>query len=131
MKEVISTKNAPAAIGPYSQAIKVGGMLYMSGQIALIPETGEVVDEGVEAQTIRVLQNMEGVLTEAGLTFADIVKTTVFLTDLEDFSAVNSIYGEKFPINPPAPPFWRSSPDRHVACGRRRAWWRWERSVSP
>lgn len=102
MKEVINTKNAPAAIGPYSQAIKVGGMLYMSGQIALIPETGEVVDEGVEAQTIRVLQNMEGVLTEAGLTFADIVKTTVFLTDLEDFGAVNSIYGEKFPINPPA-----------------------------
>ena len=102
MKEVISTKNAPAAIGPYSQAIKVGGMLYMSGQIALIPETGEVVDEGVEAQTIRVLQNMEGVLTEAGLTFADIVKTTVFLTDLEDFGAVNSIYGEKFPINPAA-----------------------------
>ena len=78
------------------------GMLYMSGQIALIPETGEVVDEGIEAQTIRVLKNMEGVLSEAGLTFDDVVKTTVFLTDMEDFGVVNSIYGEKFAENAPA-----------------------------
>lgn len=102
MKKIISTKNAPAAIGPYSQAVEANGMLYLSGQIALVPETGEVVDAGIEAQTIRVLQNMEGVLAAAGLTFADIVKTTVFLTDMEDFGAVNSIYGEKFMENPPA-----------------------------
>ncbi len=102
MKKVISTINAPAAIGPYSQAIEANGMLYLSGQIALIPETGEVVDAGIEAQTRRVLQNMEGVLTEAGLTFDDIVKTTVFLIDLEDFAIVNSIYGEKFIAAVPA-----------------------------
>lgn len=102
MKKIISTKNAPAAIGPYSQAVEANGMLYLSGQIALVPETGEVVNAGIEAQTIRVLQNMEGVLAAAGLTFADIVKTTVFLTDMEDFGAVNSIYGEKFMENPPA-----------------------------
>ena len=96
MKKIIKTENAPAAIGPYSQAVMANGMLYMSGQIALVPETGEVVDEGIEAQTIRVLRNMEGVLSEAGLTFDDVVKTTVFLTDMEDFGVVNSIYGEKF-----------------------------------
>ncbi|MFQ9522211.1 MAG: Rid family detoxifying hydrolase [Phascolarctobacterium faecium] len=96
MKKIIKTENAPAAIGPYSQAVMANGMLYMSGQIALVPETGEVVDEGIEAQTIRVLKNMEGVLSEAGLTFDDVVKTTVFLTDMEDFGVVNSIYGEKF-----------------------------------
>ena len=95
MKKIIKTENAPAAIGPYSQAVMANGMLYMSGQIALVPETGEVVDEGIEAQTIRVLKNMEGVLSEAGLTFDDVVKTTVFLTDMEDFGVVNSIYGEK------------------------------------
>ena len=90
MKKIIKTENAPAAIGPYSQAVMANGMLYMSGQIALVPETGEVVDEGIEAQTIRVLKNMEGVLSEAGLTFDDVVKTTVFLTDMEDFGVVNS-----------------------------------------
>ena len=95
MKKIIKTENAPAAIGPYSQAVMANGMLYMSGQIALIPETGEVVDEGIEAQTIRVL-------SEAGLTFDDVVKTTVFLTDMEDFGVVNSIYGEKFAENAPA-----------------------------
>lgn len=106
MKKIIKTENAPAAIGPYSQAVMANGMLYMSGQIALVPETGEVVgevvDEGIEAQTIRVLKNMEGVLSEAGLTFDDVVKTTVFLTDMEDFGVVNSIYGEKFAENAPA-----------------------------
>ena len=102
MKKIIKTENAPAAIGPYSQAVMANGMLYMSGQIALIPETGEVVDEGIEAQTIRVLKNMEGVLSEAGLTSDDVVKTTVFLTDMEDFGVVNSIYGEKFAENAPA-----------------------------
>ena len=89
MKKIIKTENAPAAIGPYSQAVMANGMLYMSGQIALVPETGEVVDEGIEAQTIRVLKNMEGVLSEAGLTF-------------DDFGVVNSIYGEKFAENAPA-----------------------------
>lgn len=90
MKKIIKTENAPAAIGPYSQAVMANGMLYMSGQIALIPETGEVVDEGIEAQTIRVLKNMEGVLSEAGLTFDDVVKTTVFLTDMEDFGLLTA-----------------------------------------
>ena len=82
MKKIIKTENAPAAIGPYSQAVMANGMLYMSGQIALVPETGEVVDEGIEAQTIRVLKNMEGVLSEAGLTFDYVVKTTVTVKSL-------------------------------------------------
>lgn len=102
MKKIISTTNAPAAIGPYSQAVAANGMLYMSGQIALVPETGEVVEGGIEQQTVQVLKNMEGVLAAVGSTFADIVKTTVFLADLADFAVVNSIYGEKFTENAPA-----------------------------
>lgn len=102
MKKIINTKNAPAAIGPYSQAVMAGNLLFMSGQIALVPESGEVIEGGIEEQTQQVLKNMEGVLTEAGLTFADIVKTTVFLTDLADFAIVNGLYGEKFLSEPPA-----------------------------
>lgn len=102
MKKIISTTNAPAAIGPYSQAIEINGMLYLSGQIALVPDTGEIVQGGIEEQTKQVLKNIEGVLIAAGISFADVIKTTVFLTDLADFNVVNTIYGEKFKENPPA-----------------------------
>lgn len=93
MKE-INTPGAPAAIGPYSQAIENGGLVFCSGQIGLDPKTGAIVDGGIEAQTRRVLENLRSVLAEADLGFGDIVKTTIFLADLADFDIVNRIYGE-------------------------------------
>ena len=95
-REVISTDDAPAAIGPYSQAILVDGWLYTAGQIGLDPETGEFVGDGVEEQAWRALANLEAVLEEAGLGFGDVVKTTVFLADMDDYGTVNEIYGEHF-----------------------------------
>ncbi|MGH9596403.1 MAG: RidA family protein [Edaphobacter sp.] len=91
-KTVISTKGAPAAIGPYSQAVKVGDMLYASGQVALDPATGQVVAGGIVEQTVRVLENVKAVLAEAGLRLADVVKTTVFLKSMGDFAAMNEVY---------------------------------------
>jgi 2-iminobutanoate/2-iminopropanoate deaminase len=88
----ISTDLAPAAIGPYSQAIRVGDILYTSGQIALDPSTGSVVAGGIEAQTIRVLDNLVAVLAEAGLDMAHVVKTTVYLRNMADFAAMNEVY---------------------------------------
>jgi 2-iminobutanoate/2-iminopropanoate deaminase len=105
MKTVISTKNAPAAIGPYSQGISVEGakkMHFLSGQIPLDPATGQVVSGGIEAETKQVMKNIEAVLKEVGATFADVVKTTIFLKDFNDFATVNAIYGASFPSNPPA-----------------------------
>lgn len=95
-RRVISTDDAPEAIGPYSQAILTDGWLYTAGQIGLDPETGEFVGEGVEEQARRALSNLEAVLAEAGLGFGDVVKTTVFLADMDDYGAVNEIYGEHF-----------------------------------
>lgn len=95
-REVISTDDAPAAIGPYSQAILVDGWLYTAGQIGLDPETGEFVGDGVEEQAWRALANLEAVLEEAGLGFGDVVKTTVFLADMDDYGTVNEIYGQHF-----------------------------------
>lgn len=95
-RRVISTDDAPEAIGPYSQAILTDGWLYTAGQIGLDPETGEFVGEGVEEQARRALANLEAVLAEAGLGFGDVVKTTVFLADMDDYGAVNEIYGEHF-----------------------------------
>ena len=91
-KTVISTADAPAAIGPYSQAVRVGDTLYTSGQVGLDPATGALVPGGIEAQTTRVLENLKAVLAEAGLDASHVVKTTVFLKDMNDFAAMNAIY---------------------------------------
>ena len=100
-KKVISTKKAPAAVGPYVQAVQKGNMLYASGQLGLIPETGEL-PMGVEAQTSQSLKNVQAILDEAGFAKEDIVKTTVFITDMEDFAAVNRIYADFFGEAKPA-----------------------------
>lgn len=102
MSKVIHTTNAPAAVGPYSQAIDCGDLVFCSGQIPLAPATGEVVEGGIEAQTRQIFANIQAVLAEAGLTLANVVKTTVFMTDLGQFGVFNGIYGEYFPENPPA-----------------------------
>jgi 2-iminobutanoate/2-iminopropanoate deaminase len=102
MKKIISTPDAPAALGPYSQAVRVGSTIYCAGQIPLDPKTGEIVSGGVEIQTRRVLDNITAVLKAEGLTFANIVKTTIFLMDLADFQKLNEIYGSYFTEAPPA-----------------------------
>lgn len=96
MKKSISTPKAPAAIGPYSQAIEVNGTIYLSGQIPVDPATGNVVEGGIEAQATQCFRNIKAVLEEAGLTMDSIVKTTVFLSDMADFAAMNAIYAEQF-----------------------------------
>ena len=96
MKKVIATSEAPAAIGPYSQAVAVGGLLFCAGQIPLDPATGEVVAGDVAAQTERVCANIAAVLKADGKTFANVVKTTVFLTDMEHFAAMNAVYAKYF-----------------------------------
>ena len=102
MKEIISTPNAPAAIGPYSQAIKAGNLLFISGQVPLDPATGEVVEGDITIQTRRVLDNVKAILTEAGADFSNVVKTTVFLKDMNDFVPMNRVYAEYYPENCPA-----------------------------
>ena len=96
MKKVISTSNAPAAIGPYSQAIEVNGMLFTSGQIPVVPATGEIVEGGITEQTVQVFKNIKAVLAEAGYAMENVVKTTVFLSDMGDFAAMNAVYAEQF-----------------------------------
>ena len=96
MKRKISTPNAPAAIGPYSQAVKAGDFLYVSGQIPLSPATGEIVGTTIEEQTEQVFANLQAILAEAGMTFDDVVKATVLLSDIANFGAVNTIYGKYF-----------------------------------
>lgn len=96
MKKAISTSNAPAAIGPYSQAIETEGIIYTSGQVALDPATGQLVEGGIAEQTRRVLENLKAVLAEAGCGLQDVVKTTVFLKDMNDFAAMNQVYGRYF-----------------------------------
>ena len=102
MKKVISTANAPQAIGPYSQAIEAGGFVFVSGQIPLIPATGELVEGSVEVQTARVLENLKAILEAAGSSLENVVKTTVYITNMDDFTKVNGIYGQYFQENPPA-----------------------------
>ena len=102
MKEIVTAARAPAAIGPYSHAVAADGLLFTSGQIALVPETGALAGDTIEEQTEQVLKNLEAVLAAHQMTFADVVKTTVFLTDLADFAVVNRIYGTRFPSAPPA-----------------------------
>jgi 2-iminobutanoate/2-iminopropanoate deaminase len=101
-KETISTDRAPAAIGPYSQAVRANGFVFLSGQIPLDPATGQMVDGDIEAQTRRVMQNLEAVLGAAGTSFEKVVRSTIYLVDLGDFAKVNAIYGERFPNAPPA-----------------------------
>ena len=96
MKKVISTPNAPAAIGPYSQAIQVGNLIYTSGQIPIDPVTGQLVEGGIKEQTRQSLSNIQAILQEAGLTMASVVKTTVFMADMADFAEMNSVYAEFF-----------------------------------
>ena len=102
MREVISTKDAPQAIGPYSQAIKAAGMVFVSGQIALDPATDQLVGGDVAAQTERVLKNLAGALAAAGSSLGKVVKTTVFLKSMGDFAAMNEVYGRHFTSAPPA-----------------------------
>ena len=102
MKEIISTENAPGAIGPYSQAVKVGGFVFCSGQIPIDPETGDFVSENVAEQTEQVLKNLSKVLEAAGTDLNSVVKTTVFLADMNDFTAMNEIYARYFSENKPA-----------------------------
>jgi 2-iminobutanoate/2-iminopropanoate deaminase len=102
MKKIISTSDAPAAIGPYSQAVRVGSMLFCAGQIPLDPKSGEIVSPEIDAQTRQVMQNIGAVLRSAGLSFEHVVKTTIFLTDFADFQTVNEIYGSHFKKEPPA-----------------------------
>lgn len=102
-KKVISTKEAPAAIGPYSQGISAEGrMVFVSGQIPINPATGSIVGDDIELQARRSLTNLKAVLAEAGASMENVVKTTVFLADMNDFAAMNSVYSEFFPENPPA-----------------------------
>jgi len=102
MKKIISTKEAPAAVGPYSQAVRVGSTVYCAGQIPLDPKSGQIVPGDIGAQTRRVLENIAAVLRAESLGFENIVKTTVFLTNLSDFQTVNEIYGSYFKKEPPA-----------------------------
>lgn len=99
---IIATDNAPKAIGPYSQAIEANGRLYISGQIPLDPQTMEFVSDEIEAQTHQCLKNIQAILTEAGYTLENVVKCGIFLADMNDFSAVNAVYGEYFSAHKPA-----------------------------
>lgn len=101
-KKVVYTENAPAAIGPYSQAVVASGMVYCSGQVAIDPATKEVVPGDVQAQAEQVMKNLEAVLVAAGSDFSQVVKTTIYLADMDDFKAVNEVYGKHFPSHPPA-----------------------------
>jgi len=100
--EIIATDKAPRAIGPYSQAVRHGGLLFLSGQIPLDPETGAMVEGGIEAQARRALDNLVAVLAAAGCTTGDVVKTTIFLKSLGDFAKVNEVYGDYFSTHRPA-----------------------------
>ena len=101
-KRVIHTENAPKAIGPYSQAISIGTMVYTAGQVGLDPATMELVPGGIEEQTRQVLANLKNVLDASGTNFGNVIKTTVFLQDMGDFAKMNAIYAEEFNENPPA-----------------------------
>lgn len=96
MKKIINTKKAPAPIGPYNQAILTGNTLYTSGQIALNPSTGQLVNESIEVETKQVMENMKAVLTEAGMTFENVVKSSIFVKNMNDFSKINVVYGSYF-----------------------------------
>jgi 2-iminobutanoate/2-iminopropanoate deaminase len=102
MKKIINTSNAPAPIGPYSQAVLVNGMLFASGQIAINPSSGELITHEIKAETKQVMENIRGILSAAGLGFSNIVKTSIFLSDMNNFAQVNEVYGAYFSDNFPA-----------------------------
>lgn len=99
---IINSPNAPAPIGPYSQAVLANGVLYISGQIALDPTTGELVQGSIEIETYQVMKNLQAILQEAGLEFAQVAKCTIFVKDLNNFALINNVYGSYFGQNPPA-----------------------------
>lgn len=102
MKKVINTNNAPAPIGPYSQAVAANGFLFVSGQIPCNPSSGEIVSSDIKAEAKQVMENIKAILTEAGLSFGDVVKTSIFLTDMGNFAQVNEVYGTYFTDQFPA-----------------------------
>ena len=102
MREIISTENGPKAIGPYSQAIKANGFVFISGQTAFDPATGKPIEGDTAKQTVRTLENLKAILEAAGSSFDRVVKVSVFLKDMDDFSAMNEVYARYFPANPPA-----------------------------
>ena len=102
MKKVIHTSNAPQAVGPYSQAIEFNGMIFISGQIPINPKTGKIVEGGITEQTEQVMKNIEAILTEAGYTFKDVIKSTCLLNNMDNFTAMNEVYGKYYPEDPPA-----------------------------
>ena len=101
-RRIIATDKAPAAVGPYSQAVRVDNSIFTAGQIALDPATGKLIEGDIAAQTRQVLQNISAVLEAAGSSLAQVIKTTVYLTDMDDFAAMNQVYAEFFPADPPA-----------------------------
>ena len=101
-REIIATDGAPKAIGPYSQAVKAGGMVFISGQIPIDPKTGMVVQSDIKTETKLVMENAKAIITAAGGSLSDIVKATIYLKNMSDFAAVNEIYGSYFPVDPPA-----------------------------
>jgi len=102
MKKIISTTNAPAAIGPYSQAVIVGGVLYVSGQIAIVPETGKLNLSNINVEIHQVMKNLEAVLSSAEMNFSNVVKCTIFLKDMNQYDEINAVYSKYFSDNPPA-----------------------------
>ncbi len=102
MKQLINSKNAPAPIGPYSQAVKTGNLLFVSGQIALDPKTGELVQDDIQTETRQVMNNLLAILNEAGINFNNVVKCSIFVKNMGDFASINETYGEYFTENPPA-----------------------------
>jgi 2-iminobutanoate/2-iminopropanoate deaminase len=102
MKKIIQTANAPAAIGPYSQAVEINGTLYISGQVPVNPETGQFVEGDITVQTRQVFKNIKAILEEAGFEFSDVVKSTCYLTNISDFKAMNEIYGQYYSKDQPA-----------------------------
>lgn len=101
-KQILNTEKAPAAIGPYNQAIKAGNTLYVSGQIPLIPETMELINSGVADETHQVLKNVQAILTHAGYTLNDVVKASIFISNMDDFATINEVYAQYFTENQPA-----------------------------
>lgn len=102
MKKIINTTNAPAPIGPYSQAVMVGNMLYTSGQIAIDPKTNELVTSEIKAETKVVMENLKALLSEAGMDFSHVIKSTIFISNMNDFAKINEVYGSYFLSNFPA-----------------------------
>jgi len=102
MKKIIKTNEAPGAIGPYSQAVEANGMLFISGQVPINPTTGKIAEGGIKEQTEQVMQNIGAILKAAGYSFKDVIKSTCLLSNMDNFAAMNEVYGKYYPENPPA-----------------------------